>query len=110
MDERQRFPTWRTPSDDALVLAVARGIKATDPNHLQTAELSTPDSGSLDDTNGTGLISLDAAYTYFPTYARVLKEYRREDFLPVFMVEANSRASTTTRDHRRYVGRSTGPC
>ncbi len=24
-----------------------------------------------------------------PTYARVLKEYRREDFLPVFMVEAN---------------------
>ena len=36
------FQTWRTPSDDALVLAVARGIKATDPNHLQTTELSTP--------------------------------------------------------------------
>ena len=83
------FQTWRTPSDDALVLAVARGIKATDPNHLQTAELNFLDSGSLDDTNWKGLISLDAAYTYFPTYARVLKEYRREDFLPVFMVEAN---------------------
>ena len=83
------FQTWRTPSDDALVLAVARGIKATDPSHLQTVELNYYDSGSLDDTNWKGLISLDAAYTYFPTYARVLKEYRREDFLPVFMVEAN---------------------
>ena len=83
------FQTWRTPSDDALALAVARGIKATDPSHLQTVELNYYDSGSLDDTNWKGLISLDAAYTYFPTYARVLKEYRREDFLPVFMVEAN---------------------
>ena len=83
------FQTWRTPSDDALALAVARGIKATDPSHLQTVELNFFDSGSLDDTNWKGLISLDAAYTYFPTYARVLKEYRREDFLPVFMVEAN---------------------
>ena len=34
------FQTWRTPSDDALALAVARGIKATDPNHLQTVELN----------------------------------------------------------------------
>ena len=83
------FQTWRTPSDDALALAVARGIKATDPSHLQTVELNYLDSGSLDDTNWKGLISLDAAYTYFPTYARVLKEYRREDHLPVFMVEAN---------------------
>ena len=83
------FQTWRTPSDDALALAVARGIKATDPSQLQTVELNYLDSGSLDDSNWKGLISLDAAYTYFPTYARVLKEYRREDFLPVFMVEAN---------------------
>ena len=83
------FQSWRTPSDDALVLAVARGIKATDPNQLQTTELNFFDSGSLDDTSWKGLISLDSAYTYMPTYARVLKEYRREDFLPVFMVEAN---------------------
>ena len=83
------FQTWQAPSDDALALAVARGIKTTDPNHLQTVELNFFDSGSLDDSNWKGLISLDAAYTYFPTYARVLKEYRREDHLPVFMVEAN---------------------
>ena len=60
------FQTWRTPSDDALVLAVARGIKATDPSHLQTTELNYYDSGSLDDTNWKGLISLDSAYTYIP--------------------------------------------
>lgn len=83
------FQSWRTPSDDALALAVARGIRATDPGRLQTVELNYFDSGSLDDTRWKGLISLDAAYTYFPTYARVLREYRREDFRPVFMVEAN---------------------
>ena len=83
------FQTWRTPPDDALALAVARGIKATDPRNLQTVELDYLDSGSLDDANWRGLISLDAAYTYYPTFARVLSEYNREDRLPVFMVEAN---------------------
>jgi hypothetical protein len=83
------FQTWRAPPDDALALAVARGIKATDPRHLQTVELDYVDSGSLDDPNWRGLISLDAAYSYLPTFTRVLKEYNREDHLPVFMVEAN---------------------
>jgi hypothetical protein len=83
------FQTWPAAPDDALVLAVARGIKATAPRHLQTVELDTPDSGSLEDLNWRGLISLNAAYTYFPTYARVLEEYRRVEHLPVFMVEAN---------------------
>ncbi|MGH9960248.1 MAG: putative collagen-binding domain-containing protein [Pyrinomonadaceae bacterium] len=35
------------------------------------------------------LIELDAAYTYRPTYAQVLIEYNRQNFKPVFMVEAN---------------------
>jgi hypothetical protein len=35
------------------------------------------------------LIELNAAYTYFPTYAQVLTEYNRSNFKPVFMVEAN---------------------
>ena len=83
------FQTWRDPSDDALALAVARGIKETDPRHLQTLELDYFDSGSLEDARWRGLISLDAAYTYYPTFLRVLKEYRREDHMPVFMVEAN---------------------
>jgi Protein of unknown function (DUF4038) len=83
------FQSWRDPSDDALVMAVARGIKAKDPDHVQTVELNYLVSSSLDDSRWKGLIGLDAAYTYAPTYAEVLREYSRRDFLPVFMVEAN---------------------
>ena len=34
------------------------------------------------------LIDLDAAYTYLPTYAEVLKEYNRKNYMPVVMGEA----------------------
>ena len=82
------FQSWRSGGDDAAILAVAQGIKDNDPNHLQTIELDYPRSGSLDDSNWASLISLDATYTYFPTYDDVLKEYNRAS-MPVFMVEAN---------------------
>jgi hypothetical protein len=81
--------TWRNARDDALVLAVARGIRSADHVHIHTVELSFLVSSSLDDRRWRGRIELDAAYTYFPTYAEVLKEYSRRDHLPVFMVEAN---------------------
>jgi hypothetical protein len=83
------FQSWGDARDDMLVYAVARGIKAEDPDHVQTVELNYRVSSSLDDTRWRGLIGLDAAYTYFPTYAEVLKEYSRPEHLPVFMVEAN---------------------
>ena len=35
------------------------------------------------------LLGLDAVYTYRPTYAEELTEYKRADFRPTFMVEAN---------------------
>jgi hypothetical protein len=83
------FQTWRQPGDDALVLAVAKGIRSADPAQLQTIELNYLTSSSLDDSRWRGVIGLDAAYTYAPTYAEVLKAYGRRDHLPVFMVEAN---------------------
>ena len=83
------FQTWRNATDDTLVQAVARGIRSADGNHLHTIELNYYTSGSLDDPSWAPLIDLDAAYTYFPTYAQVLNEYNRADFKPVFMVEAN---------------------
>jgi hypothetical protein len=83
------FQSWSDRASDEAALAVARGIKATDPNHIQTVELDYPTSGSLDDKRWRQVISLDAAYTYYPTYAQLLKEYTRRDFLPTFMVEAN---------------------
>ncbi len=81
------FQTWRNKADDALVLAVARGIREADPVHLQTIELDYFTSGSLDDPAWAQLIDLDAAYSYFPTYAQVLDEYDRRQFKPVFLVE-----------------------
>ena len=83
------FQSWHTETDDALVRAVARGIRSTDRNHLHTVELNYPTSGSLDDATWAPIVEVNAAYTYFPTYAQVLTEYNRPDFKPVFMVEAN---------------------
>jgi hypothetical protein len=83
------FQSWRNPTDTGLVQAVALGIKSADPNHLHTVELNFLTSGSLDDPSWAPIVGLSAAYTYYPTYAQVLKEYNRPKFKPVFMVEAN---------------------
>jgi hypothetical protein len=83
------FQTWQEETDDALVQAVARGIRSVDSNHIHTVELNYSTSGSLEDQSWAPLIELNAAYTYFPTYAQVLTEYNRSNFKPVFMVEAN---------------------
>lgn len=83
------FQSWKNADDDALVLAVARGIQSADKAHIHTVELNYATSASLDDTRWRPLIQLDAAYTYGPTYAEVLAEYKRRQPLPVFMVEAS---------------------
>ena len=83
------FQSWSTPSDDALVQAVALGIKDTDSTHPHTVELNYPVSTSLDDSSWAPIISLNAAYTQSPTYAEVLHGYNQSASLPVFMVEAN---------------------
>ena len=83
------FQSWRNASDNALVVAVAKGIQETDPNHIQTAELDYLVSATLDDPQFRPLVALDAVYTYRPTYAKILSEYRRASFKPMFMVEAN---------------------
>ncbi|HST17663.1 MAG TPA: DUF4038 domain-containing protein [Gaiellaceae bacterium] len=82
------FQNWKDPSSDALVLAVARGIRSTDHRHIHTVELNYTVSSSLDDARWRPVIGLDAAYTYNATYAEVLKEYNQRRFMPVFMVEA----------------------
>jgi Protein of unknown function (DUF4038)/Putative collagen-binding domain of a collagenase len=83
------FQTWKNATDDALVQAVARGIRSRDPVHIHTVELNYMTSGSMDDPTWAPLIELDAVDTAFPTYAQVLNEYNRSDFKPVFLVEAN---------------------
>jgi hypothetical protein len=83
------FQGWRVLSNDAVALAVARGLQDTDTNHIYTVQFDYPVSSSLDDTNWTANITLNGTYTYFPTYAQSLTDYSRTNFLPNFMVEAN---------------------
>ena len=82
------FQSWQNPADDAVVLAVAKGIRETDPQALQTVELNYWRSGSLDDQRWRSVIRIDGAYTYYATYAQVSQEYERKRFMPVVMQEA----------------------
>ena len=72
------YQSWSDPTVDGLVLAVAKGIRSADPHHLQTVELNFDVSSSSDDARWRPLLGLDAAYTYSPTYAEVLKAYNRK--------------------------------
>jgi len=83
------FQNWRDDNQNALVLAVAKGIRAKDPNHIHTIELDYYVSASMDDRKWHPTLGLDAVYTYRPTYAKELSEYKRADFRPTFLVEAN---------------------
>src|SRR5262249_11241165 len=80
------FQSWENPSDDAVVRAVALGIRDTDDRHLHTVELDFLVSGSLDDPTWAALIELNASYTYYPTYAQVLTDYNRDNAIPTFLV------------------------
>jgi hypothetical protein len=82
------FQTWKDPAHDAVVLAVAQGIKDKDPRHLHTIELDYLVSGSLDDARWVPLIDVSAAYTYYPTYVQVLKDYNRANGKSVVMIES----------------------
>ncbi len=83
------FQTWRNRRDTARVQAVARGIRSVAPRQLQTVMLNYKVSSSLDDETWRPIIGIDSVYTYAPTYAELLKAYRRPRYLPTVMVEAN---------------------
>ena len=84
------FQTWREERNDAAVLAVAKGIKETDKRHLHTVELDYLISGSLDDDRWRDVINVSAAYTYYPPYARVQKDYNdAKNTVPVVMIESD---------------------
>jgi hypothetical protein len=83
------FQKWSDPANDAVITAVALGIKDEDPNHLHTVELNYQASCSLDDPNWAPIVGLNLAYTYYATYAEVLHGYNQSAKMPVFMGEAN---------------------
>jgi hypothetical protein len=83
------FNSWRDPKDDALVQAVAKGIKSMDPVHLQTVELNVHTSSSFDDPSWVPIISLNSTYTYSPTYIQMLHSYNQKPVVPAYLVEAH---------------------
>jgi len=82
------FQTWRTTTNDEVVIAVALGIRDRDTNHLQTVELDYSVSESLDDPNWWPILGLNGAYTYYATYDETLAAYNRSNFVPTFLLEA----------------------
>lgn len=83
------FQTWRDAGHDAVVTAVANGIRDRDTRHLHTVELDYLVSSSADDPRWVPIIGLNAAYTYYPCYAEVLKDYNSSAALPVVMIESD---------------------
>jgi hypothetical protein len=90
------FQTWNTSTtDNDAVVAVMHGLATADPNHLQTAELNYNVSSAYDDSTMLPYLSLNAAYTYYPTYAEVLHAYNQAT-APVFMEEADYEGENNT--------------
>ena len=83
------FQQWKVATNDAVMTAIALGIKDEDPNRLQTVELNYQASCSLDDPNWAPIVGLNLAYSYYATYAEVLHGYNQSSNIPVFMGEAN---------------------
>lgn len=83
------FGGWKNSGDDALVRAVARGIKSTDPNAIQTVEFLPPAGSSLDDPTWAPIVSINGAYVYGPTYIQVLHSYNQKPIIPTFLMEAH---------------------
>ncbi len=97
------FAPWRTPGDNELVLAVAKGIKSVDPDHIQTVEflLPTPHtppwrtkgeiytSSAFDDPAWIPLSAINNAYTDSPIYIQMLHSYNQKPTAPTFLIEAH---------------------
>ena len=83
------FAGWQNEKDDALVRAVAKGIKSADAEHIQTVEFNPPTGSSLDDPSWSAIVSISGAYVYGPTYIQMLHNYNQTPVMPVFMIEAH---------------------
>jgi hypothetical protein len=91
------FQCYTYGGNDADLYDVDQGILSTDPGALTTMELNFCNDGgytcigssSDDDTEDSWNFSLNAAYTYSPTYAEVLHAYNQTPTIPAFLVESN---------------------
>ena len=80
------FQNWGNPANDAVILAIADGIKSVDTN-LMTIELNYSVSESQDDPNWISRITVNGVYTYYPTYDETLVAYNKPNIMPVLFLE-----------------------
>ena len=83
------FETWENPADDALVEAVAKGIRSADPDSPQTVELNYQNSSSFDDPTWVPLIQINGTYAYAATYIQMLHSYNQTPIAPTYLLEAH---------------------
>jgi hypothetical protein len=81
------FQNWARQQNDAVILAIADGIKSVDTNHLMTIELNSTVSESQDDPNWISRITANGVYTYYPTYHETLVAYNKSNIMPVLFLE-----------------------
>ena len=82
------FGSWKNPIDDAVVLAVAKGIKSADPNSPQTVEFGS-NSSSYDDPAWIPLSEIDGTYPYGETFAQMLNSYNQRPIAPTYLLEGH---------------------
>jgi hypothetical protein len=87
------FQSFGSVDDNALVLAVAQGIRDMDPVHLQTMELAYVESSSLDAANvnpaWSSILGINETYSYPAQYQLLYTDYNRANHLPNIMIEGN---------------------
>src|SRR6185436_9599399 len=88
-DYGNAFQTWTTASDNAVILAVANGVKDYDSRHMHTAWLNYFESASRDSVDWQAAVNLDLVYTCYVTYPKVLHEYALSPPMPVYLGASN---------------------
>jgi hypothetical protein len=81
------FQNWSNSTYDAVILAIADGIKSVDTVHPMTIELNYSVSESQDDPNWVSRITVNGVYTYYPTYDETLVAYNKSTIMPVIFLE-----------------------
>jgi PKD repeat protein len=82
------FQYWTNATNEAMILAIADGIRSADSNHLLTVELNFPVSQSMNDPNWASRISINGVYTYYGTYDESQLAYNITN-LPTLFLEAH---------------------
>lgn len=83
------FQNWSTATNDAVILAIADGIKSVDAHHPMTIELDYMVSDSLADPNWAREVSVNGIYTYYMPYTESLLGYNRPNHGPCLFLEGN---------------------